>query len=71
MDEQFFKHLGVIYCLVWLCELFVVELQLARYLNRSYWEDRSERQTSRDTSSPSASAPVQREELNNYSDQVF
>ena len=46
------------------------ELQLARYLNRSYWEERNERQTSRDRSSAPASAPVQREELNNYSDQV-
>lgn len=44
--------------------------ELARYLNRSYWEERSERQTSRDRSSPSASAPVKREDLNNYSDQV-
>ena len=46
------------------------KLQLARYLNRSYWEERNERQTSRDRSSAPASAPVQREELNNYSDQV-
>lgn len=40
--------------------------ELARYLNRSYWEERNERQTS----SAPASAPVQREELNSYSEQV-
>ncbi|CAH3040159.1 unnamed protein product [Pocillopora meandrina] len=32
--------------------------ELARYLNRSYWEERSERQTSRERTSPPASAPA-------------
>ncbi|KAM7448598.1 hypothetical protein ABFA07_003502 [Porites harrisoni] len=47
-----------------------VDPELARYLNRSYWEERNERQISRDRSSPSASAPAQREDTNSYSDQV-
>ncbi|KAJ7375538.1 hypothetical protein OS493_040540, partial [Desmophyllum pertusum] len=41
---------------------------LARYLNRSYWEERNERQTSRERSSPSASAPVQTQADNNYTE---
>lgn len=36
-----------------------VDPELARYLNRSYWEERNERQSSRQRSSPPASAPEQ------------
>ncbi|XP_067043559.1 hepatocyte growth factor-regulated tyrosine kinase substrate-like isoform X2 [Acropora muricata] len=45
-----------------------VDPELARYLNRSYWEERNERQTSKIRSSVPASVQGQREELNEYSD---
>ncbi|KAJ7306344.1 hypothetical protein OS493_040591, partial [Desmophyllum pertusum] len=47
---------------------FSMDPDLARYLNRSYWEERNERQTSRERSSPSASAPVQTQADNNYTE---
>ncbi|XP_015767154.1 PREDICTED: hepatocyte growth factor-regulated tyrosine kinase substrate-like [Acropora digitifera] len=45
-----------------------VDPELARYLNRSYWEERNERQTSKIRSSVPASVQGQREELNEYPD---